>query len=479
MSARATEIGRLYKGRLEVLSPLHVGSGELAERTGVKGKSGRDGNDRPQVATIVRDGDGKPYIPGTTLKGLLRRLLADQPDADLVAGSIKNDDGSGQIGSVQVRGARLVKAGNARDLPYSDDLYAGRAGADRADAGKVGEGAFVAARTAIDGATGTVEDGKLFFQEMVAPKAVFEFELMVAPRRFADIDAVCTALDKGLATLAARDGAQIGKGQADGFGRVRLDPQSLTATSGLLDTASGAITWTNPRRVSLAAPKHRATTFSVKFSCPGPFIIADSSRKKERIAGESDDERKKAPHSRPQRLGADLPLILGSSVTGALRNRAEWLARVKNIGAGLDQVALADRQHIPVHPVDRLFGVTGFRGLLGSRGINVGTAKPWQVTSVKLDRFSGAPVDNALFTTETFIGVEFTATFEIESRGYPTGGRGGAVDPEERKRIDKATEELVDALKADLSTNGLQLGAGGNKGFGWFTATILEDGQNG
>ncbi|MCM5552398.1 RAMP superfamily CRISPR-associated protein [Pleomorphomonas sp. NRK KF1] len=470
MSARAMEIGRLYKGRLEVVSPLHVGSGDFEERKGVNGKSGQDGNDRPQVATIARDGDGKPFIPGTTLKGLLRRLLASEKDADLVAGSIKADKDEGQIGFVQVRGARLAKAGDTTHLPYAHVL----------DKAEVGEGVFVAARTAIDDVTGSVEDGKLFFQEMVAPGAKFDFELMVAPRRFAEVDAVCKALDQALAQLATGSGTQIGKGQADGFGRIKLDAQSLTTASGLLDATTGGLTWTSPRRVSLGDLERReVTSFTVKFSCPGPFIIADSSRKKERVSGESDDERKKTPHARPQRLGEDLPLILGSSVSGALRNRAEWLARVKKIGADFKQITIADRRHMPAHPVDRLFGVTGFRGLLGIRGLDVARARPWEVTSVKLDRFSGAPVDNALFTTETFIGVEFTATFEIDSRGYPEGIRGGTADPGERKRIEAATEQLIATLKADLATNGLQLGAGGNKGFGWFTATIVEGKNNG
>lgn len=470
MSARAIEIGRLYKGRLEVVSPLHVGSGDFDERQGVNGKAGPDGNDRPQVATIARDGDGKPYIPGTTLKGLLRRLLETDEDADLVAGSIKADKDNGQIGFVQVRGARLAKAGDTRHLPYAHVL----------DPAEIGEGVFVAARTAIDDATGSVEDGKLFFQEMVAPGTLFDFELMVAPRRFTEIDTVCQALDKALAQLATGGGGQIGKGQADGFGRIKLDAQSLSATSGLLDAATGSISWANPHRVSLGtAESRKTTTFSIRFTCPGPFIIADSSRKKERVAGESDDDRKKTPHARPQRLGEDLPLILGSSVSGALRNRAEWLASVKKIGADFEQISLADSRRMPAHPVDRLFGVTGFRGLLGIRDLRVEKAKPWEVTSVKLDRFSGAPVDNALFTTETFTGVEFTATFEIEERGYPAALRGGTVDLTERKRIDANVKQLIAALTADLATNGLQLGAGGNKGFGWFTATIVGSENNG
>jgi CRISPR/Cas system CSM-associated protein Csm3 (group 7 of RAMP superfamily) len=58
-------------GCLEVLTPLHLGSGAFATRNAVKGA---DGAEPPQVALIVRDGDDAPYLPATSLKGLLRRL---------------------------------------------------------------------------------------------------------------------------------------------------------------------------------------------------------------------------------------------------------------------------------------------------------------------------------------------------------------------------------------------------------------------
>ena len=455
------EISRSYRGELEVVSPLHVGSGSFDSRDGIPGATGA--NKAPQVALIMRDGDNNPYIPGTTIKGLLRRLFDDQ-DVEFMAGEIKDSEvEGGRMGAVMVRGARFLAAGPTEALPFTEKL----------DKTEVGEGVFVAARTAIDDETGTVADAKLFFQEMVAPKSVFSFEVVVAPHARSTITDAGAKLEAALRQLAGMDGVSIGKGQADGFGRIRIKGGKLITRSRTIDTTSGEVTDGQPKTVALTADP-RPAAFTISFSCPGPFIIADASRGKEHKPGESKEDRKKGEaHSRPQKLGADLPLILGSSVSGALRARAEWLAAVLNLAIPDEKGLIADARHLPKDPVNQLFGVTGYRGLLSIRGMDVSTAKLWDVTSVQLDRFSGAPVDNALFTTEVFVGARFSITFGIDARGK--------ADPALpwRERLDAASVRLLDALIDDLRTNGLQIGAGGNKGFGWFDADVVEGGQNG
>lgn len=480
------EISRRYSGRLVVVSPLHVGSGEFAPRSAVKGKAGA--NQTPLVSLIARDGKDDPFIPGTTLKGLLVRLVAENERSRL-AGEIREDkDSPGQAGAVLVRGARLVSPGKTEALPYNKST------ADD----HVGRGVFIAARTSVDGAMGTVKDTTLFFQEMVAPGSVFEFECVVAPRgwskaddpshaveaRVADVSAL---LEKALGVLSGKAGAQIGKGQADGLGAIRIEGD-VTATSRFVDGETGEVTDGKPRVASLTKAVTAATDassrFSVAFECDGPFLIADASRKKEHIAYAFDeiDEKKandKEPHVRPQKQGTGkLPLILGTSLSGALRDRAEWLASVHGVGAG-EKRRTDISQGLPIHPIDRLFGMTGFRGLLGIRSLEVRKGTLWPVTSVKIDRFSGAPYDSGLFKTETFVDVAFDVCFEVERRGYVPKGTSENDAEYETARLRAMEDRLLDLLKADLAENGLEIGAGGNKGFGWFTAKVEEGGHNG
>jgi len=450
MSDSKRDISRLYVGHLKALSPLHVGSGEYAERGGVEGKA--DGGGPPLVRLVARDLASMACIPGTTLKGLLSRLMIDDEERKLLAGDIKagraSDDGDqGRMGALQVRGATLAAAGRMDDLPY----------VHRLDRGQVGDGIFIAARAAIDGDTGVASDAKLFFQEMVVPATLFRFEVLAAPRRLDELREVCVRLERALAALGRPEGVALGSGQADGFGRIKLEgPVTITARA--IDTTTGEVSDGAPRHVDLSPTPADARVIDVAFRCDGPFLIADPSRGRQRLP-DSDDATASEPHLRPQRLEHDLPLVLGPSLSGALRSRAEWLAAVMKIGTDKTRVKVVRGRDVPGHPVDRLFGVTGFRGLLSVRSITMERAAPWNVMSVKIDRFSGAPIDNALFGTETFIGVRFTAALVVESRG-----KKASPSPDDRA--------LLDQLLEDITDNGLQLGAGGNKGFGWFAAEV-------
>lgn len=461
---------------LEVLSPLHVGSGGARDDLPtVEGKPGA--NTAPAVAEIVRDADGNPYLPGTTIKGLLRRLAeARGMDAGGLFGTIKLDTG-GSPGRITVFGARRIDGPAVPHAPFV-------AGAET----KLGKGVFVAARTRIDPATGTAGDRTLFHQEMVAPKTTFRLRLRIDARAGVDesslenrddhalqtgravrgdrnarpdADALLATLRDLLNDLSAEDGQAIGKSQADGFGRVRLVPESLTVAGRAL-AKSGAFEKHTPKAEPSLQPAAKAE--ALRFTCKGPFIVLDAS--KTRKAGESEEGNR--PHLSPQAWDERHPMLLGTSVMGALRARACWLAARQALRKGKDGEAIRaiDRDGLvwrkgmkfqDLSSVQRLFGVTGLRGRLAIAALRVQQATPWDVTSVKLDRFTGGPVDNALFKTRAFIGVTFDLALALDERP---------------KELDDTSRELDHALyKAlldDIRANGMVLGHGGNKGFGWF-----------
>jgi len=440
-------------GTLRTLSPTHVGSGDTRAVSSVKGKDGAE--QPPEVAAIVRDAAGRPYLPATALKGLLRRLAEAHAGAAEVAalfGEIKAD-GGGNIGALSARGAEFVGASETPLAPY-------------ASRDELGPGVFVAARARIEPGPGTAKDGALFFQEMVAPGAEFAFRLLIETRGAeaeARADAALSALLPALDRLAGEDGASIGKGQADGFGRVRLSDvkiaKSKLGPDGEMKTVKREALKVG-REPSARAEGARA----LRLTCDGPVAVIDASKSEKKGKRAQDDH---APQLSAQRLDERLPLILGSSVSGALRARARWIEALErhknNVDAAPDEetivAGIADVGKLS--SVQRLFGVTGFRGLLSIEGLTVEKAEPWNVTSVKLDRFSGAPIDNALFTTATFIGVRMDLALRLDERRKPS-------------EVDKA---LFERLLDDLKTDGLQIGCGGNKGFGWFTVEEVEHGR--
>jgi hypothetical protein len=225
---------------------------------------------------------------------------------------------------------------------------------------------------------------------------------------------------------------------------------------GLSERQLASQTW-NPG--NLAAKVER-----LRLVCEGPFLVIDASKKPK--AGESREGEQ--PHISPQSWNDRLPMLLGTSLSGVLRARARWLAMRAALKDGADErqikqidpddFQLPGKESIPrLSCVQRLFGVTGFRGRLAIKGLRVSEAAPWDVTSVKLDRFTGGPIDNALFTTRAFLGAKLGLDLAIEERPSKL--------PEEARKTD---HDLFVMLLADIRRNGLVLGHGGNKGFGWF-----------
>ena len=65
-------------GMLKTMSPLHIGSGRPCEKDRIK-KRVRPNNEKaeviPEVSAIMKDASGKPFLPGSALKGVLRHWL--------------------------------------------------------------------------------------------------------------------------------------------------------------------------------------------------------------------------------------------------------------------------------------------------------------------------------------------------------------------------------------------------------------------
>lgn len=397
-------------GEFEVLSPLHVGSGGFVDRDLANAQA-------VGVAALVRDHRGLPCLPGAGIKGVLRDL-AQQVAPDRVAalfGQARDQDGA--MGRLLVRAALMCGVGpGVAGLPHGDPET----------------GVFIDARTRIDRATGTALDAHLFHAEMVAPGCRFQLRLILLGDGDGTLKA---ALDKILDALTVRGGVAFGRGQGHGQGRMRL-----------VSLAGQELPETPPREADVV----------LRLDCPGPYLTLDSSR---RVRG----RRRKSEDGTPEALsplldGQGRPVLRGSQVLGVLRSRAAWLDALAG-GPGDD----ADRQDgaTDLTPVERLFGVSGFRGLVNLEGIEVlSGGRALSITSVALDQFSMAPLDGALFTTSAYVGCSYRIRLSLDRRRAVT-------DQDEA-----AFQELIADL---IEQNDLMLGHGTNKGYGWFTVSREAD----
>lgn len=482
--------------RFELCTPLHIGSGRFREIASVRGALNEKKNRTPGVAAIQRDAKGHPYVPGSTWKGFLldqaRKCYRDRM-GDVVTplfGAISDHDNeTGNIGALRFSGSAIADLQeNTAVMPFVGDLSTGTA-TDVApseeatslnaliDARSLGKGVFVSGRTRIDPSTGTAEDGKLFFQEMVAPGATLPLSLVLSgdSKEAVSLDRLAhvVGLLEGLNTPAA-----LGKGSGAALGEVKLVPGSIKVIRHRL---TPALDWVSEELKDVRGAEANAceavASRAFQLTCPGPFIVVDSSRSDKRSKLERDlaqQENAQRQQIQPSRLKADFPLLMGPSLKGALRSRASWFQALGRHRAMLqegkaptpevcddpERILRPGEDPTGLSPVQRLFGVTGFKGLLRIHDFTVSKAEEMSMTSVKLDRFSGGPIDGALFSTLTFIGTQLGFTLSLESRGSTTPST--------------ADIELFEALLADIEKNGLLLGHGTNKGFGWFEVEKRE-----
>ena len=406
-----------FSGSLLLESDLHIGDGDA------------DGN----RATFVRDEEGNPTIPGSTLKGALRACF-DPETAGKLFGTAK-DDGTGNMGRLIFYAARL-RSGTADP----GDLPAGEPGMARA------------AHVAIDRARGGAEARKLFEIEMAPAGARFDFEA-VALAAPADVeDDIRTAL----APLAT--GLALGRGTGRGNGRLRLDPESVGVVRRRLDISGNTprIIEDAPQDLAIPTVSRGAPGERLSFFCPGPYL---SRNPEESRSPEEDATGGRDNILFSLRRSGATPVLWPESLYGVLRRRCAWIARTDATADGDDRFrVLSDREGPEaLTRTERLFGVSGWRGLVRlsdmalSGGLRM-SADGQGIAGIAIDRLSGAVLDGKLFFGDAWTGVTLTFTL--------------GLDPS--RCLDAGDQALFAALVAEIQLEGLQVGHGTNRGFGWF-----------
>ena len=466
-------------------SALTVGTGRLSD------SNGQNESSVAEIHITSFDADkGLPCIPATTLKGALRARWSGDP---LLCGRLfgtVDRRGDGTSGTLLLYAATTVDSTNAVP-PIKSAL---------------GKAVFDRPATAIDRDSGAAADNKLFVQRAAAAGLEFGLpgilmtDLSGDPAKVSGHDAI-TELAQALAPLAS--GIIVGKSTRLGYGRLhlknishldikRIDPdngycsgsevqrQTLMQTlSDLINSFGSTRDITRERIAELVA------------TATSPFITRDPTAS--RTFAPTDDgveTRINVPYLRGP---DDEPVLWPSSFLGALRSRASWLLEVLRLRQGPqckylpstrasnDPVddrfcerpsTLGGSQRAVFHPselqrlssVERLFGVPGWRGLLIVERLQCkNKGHPRARTSVAIDRLTGGAKDSALFTIDAVDG----CVFEIDI----------SLDTSRRSRewmnVDR---EFLEYLVTDICDNGLMLGHGAARGYGWFSFAEKKQG---
>ncbi|MCL2455399.1 MAG: RAMP superfamily CRISPR-associated protein [Micrococcales bacterium] len=317
MSRRVLLFRDTVRGDLVARSPIHVG-GLGAGLTDAE-------------TPVARDGLGRPILPGTALTGALRTALGEHGDLNLWGGTPK-------------LGASLVTVFDAPAASTSGE---------------------VRWHASIDRRSGSAATNHLFSRELVPAGTRFTFRIDVETVQ-ADEHENAQELLGQVVELLAGAGLQVGGSGSTGLGHVRLDPESIVSRCDDLTTAAGLLTTLQEasptvEKVEEAAAKATTATeatdpppdrlrITVKWRPRGPLMSKEA-----RVGGVCDALPATVRDGDGYRL-----LLPGSSVKGALRSRAELIARTatgqSRIPPGfIDQMAEAAR----LPGVGALFGSAG------------------------------------------------------------------------------------------------------------------------
>lgn len=305
----------------------------------------RTGGPDGDTEAVLRDGQGRAFLQGTSLAGALRAWTVEH-SPELT---------ERLLGSQKVTGRLMVS-----DAVFDSDAEQ-----------------YIRPRLRIDPATGAAADGGKFDMAHIVAGARFTFTLTWLGDR-EHIDEL-TAVEQLLAALHSGE-IRLGAQKSNGFGRVALsvtkrlfDMANHYDRQAWLDDADDGIPLTLPDSAD-----NRRVTFTITGHTYN-FLI--------RAAVEQEEEKGSyVPHL----TEGGSPILPGSSVKGAVRARAEIIAKA----VGLDETWILE-----------LFGRSAANGDNGKPGrvwfediqLDNNTKK---ITRIRINKFTGGVVRGGLFKEE-------------------------------------------------------------------------------
>lgn len=470
-------VRHLIEGELELVSPLHLGSGESTSRPGLE-VDGPD--DTAEISAVVTDHTGQAYLPGRSLKGALRAWLAGVAGTG-AAGAFEQILGTEEIGPSEERQGRPAFGGKA-EIWNAFRIGSPPAGSEKLPFWSESRGTAVRASVALDRRTRTVAGDRLFHEEFVPPGTKFQVKISGQGLNDDELELLLF----GLAGFNAERPIGLGAGGADGHGRFTW---RLTRLSRLLPEEISRWFEQQPRpagfdrlfplpaeerariekralaRFQAPPANELAVTLGITFD--SPFLVAAPHRKKAEQLGQA------LPDHLPVKDLAGNPLLPASSLRGALRHRAEKILRTLGIEVCRPESpegacpAVTQEEAVPgLCAACRLFGAPGWGTLLAVPDFHQaeGVApERLEIDHVAIDRFTGGVSGSLKFSTEAFGGVVLEGTLRLDLA----------------RKIEPWMEGLLALVLRDLLEGDLSLGFGAAKGYGECRAEILELRGNG
>lgn len=452
---------------LEALSPLVIGSGNKNIKTD---------------SVVAKDVNELPYIPATTLAGLIRHSLPEEEQRKWMGYQTKEES----CGSQLILSEAKILSENGKPI---DGL------SNKEDTVKqLCHQLPIRQHVRINHQGVAEKNGK--FDEEIVPKGMrfcFEMELISEE----DDNEI---MDKILSTIQS-NGFRIGSGSRSGFGQISIisilhkklnlsTPEDLklylSKSSSLENIWEGFEPYTPAVNTNTDYIRYELTLQPTDFMFFGAGFgneCSDMTFVREPVIQWDNDDRASIIEKEK------VILIPGSSVKGALAHRTAYhynkLKRRFADGKSAEEL----QEHVGKQndAVKLLFGSEGDkRGKDKKRGnILISDVTQTQteelekkvLNHVKIDRFTGGAVTGALFSEEVLYAPQVSFTLEILlDKAAITELKENKEDKENNVDKNKALEAFETAL-TDLCKGYLPLGGGVNRGNGTFKGSLKKNGE--
>ena len=452
---------------LEALSPLVIGSGNKNIKTDT---------------VVAKDVNELPYIPATTLAGLIRHSLPEEEQRRWMGYQTKEES----YGSQLILSEAKILSEDGKPI---DGL------SNKEDAVKqLCYQLPIRQHVRINHQGVAEKNGK--FDEEIVPKGMrfcFEMELMSEE----DDNEI---MDKILTTIQS-NGFRIGSGSRSGFGQIsivsilhkKLDLSTpkdlklyLSKSSSLENIWKGFEPYTPAVNTNTDYISYELTLQPTDFMLFGAGFgdeHSDMTFVREPVIQWDNDDRANIIEKEK------VILIPGSSVKGALAHRTAYhYNKLKGCFAdGKSAEELQEHVGKQNDAVKLLFGSEGDkRGKDKKRGnilisdviqIQTKELEKKVLNHVKIDRFTGGAVTGALFSEEVLYAPKVSFTLEILlDKAAITELKENKEDKENNVDKNKALEAFETAL-TDLCKGYLPLGGSVNRGNGTFKGSLKKNGE--
>ena len=367
------------EGELVLDAPLLIGSG-----------GGAEGEDDKDIH-VLRNKEGIPYIPGTSLAGVLRAFVeADDPEAGALIFGTPQDRYSNAVLELQsALSIYDVKLSNARTI--------------------VRDG------VSIDGVTGVAVEHHKFDYEAIDSGAhgILQLEITLRGIHAAEQENLDAALERLRGRLLG--GFYLGAHTTKGFGRAHMS--NLTVNRYDFRQPKDVLAWLSPeRKESSCHEQYEGNTEQRVYAAEDFVIDADFALAHSLIICDYDKATRDAQSSGDTTISAVMKtdsrrryIIPGTSLKGVLRHRSDYI--LQQLGAATlpseawplgREEALVEYTMGPSPETMKLRpneAKRRSRFLVDEAVITQGVIAKEQSRN-RIDRFTGGTIDTALFTTK-------------------------------------------------------------------------------